>query len=79
MSLRSSRFQSSPALWGRCNLFGVVHDTTPIPVSILTGPLGPVQPAKIPVDYARLEEFQSSPALWGRCNFPPPVGEEDVG
>ena len=43
MSLRSSRFQSSPALWGRCNLFGVVHDTTPIPVSILTGPLGPVQ------------------------------------
>ena len=37
------RFQSSPALSGRCNLMGRWPLTEAVIVSILTGPFGPVQ------------------------------------
>ena len=37
-------------------------------VSILTGPLGPVQPVSDPERVEGRAVFQSSPALWGRCN-----------
>ncbi len=37
------------------------------PVSILTGPFGPVQLLAV-LEYCRVRRFQSSPALSGRCN-----------
>ena len=60
-------FQSSPAPKGRCNASRGCDSQRLQPVSILTGPEGPMQ-LDLSADYLALAEFQSSPAPKGRCN-----------
>ncbi len=74
-----SGFQSSPALSGRCNVTSVCGPARAGPVSILTGPFGPVQPshgaaaaprARVSIltgPFGPVQPPRSSPAADGRC------------
>ena len=68
-SVNIAKFQSSPALSGRCNTL-VAPPLPSLSVSILTGPFGPVQRVTTSQTWQRSSTFQSSPALSGRCNTP---------